>query len=122
MTLDNLQNVYDIFNNCNMSIIELGDYDDYENTYGDCKTIGTIDGDLQPYSGGLAEKEYGLKVECQYAFYCHTDERIKEGVYLKGNDKYYQVVYTPSWDMGLSVLLKEVDLSDRCEQGSQGDT
>lgn len=114
MKLDNLQSTFDIFDNCTMEIIELGDYDDYENTYESSKTIGKITGDLQPYSGGFAEKEYGLKVECQHVFYCNKDDRITEGVYLKNGVKYYQVVYAPSWDIGLAALLKGVDLGDRC--------
>ena len=122
MMLDKLQSAFDIFHNTTMSIVELGDYDDYENTYADNKIIGTVTGDLQPYSGGLAEKEYGLTVECQYAFYCHTNDRIKEGVYFQNGDKFYEVVYAAQWGMGLAVLLKGVDLSGRCEQDSQGDT
>lgn len=122
MTLDSLQSAFDIFHNTTMSIVEPGDYDDYENTYADNKIIGTITGDLQSYSGGLAEKEYGLTVECQYAFYCHTDSRVKEGVYFQNGDKVYEVVYTAPWNMGLAVLLKGVDLGDRCKQDSQGDT
>lgn len=122
VTLDSLQSVFDIFHNTTMDIIILGDYDDYENTYGSNKIIGTVTGDLQPYSGGLAEKEYGLTIECQYAFYCHTDSRIKEGVYLESGNDFYRVVYVAPWNMGLAVLLKGVDLSDRCKQDSQGDT
>lgn len=122
MTLDSLQSAFDIFHNTTMNIVELGDYDDYENTYGSNKVIGAVTGDLQAYSGGLAEKEYGLTVECQYAFYCHTDSRIKEGVYLQNGSTFYEVVYVAPWSMGLAVLLKGVDLGDRCEQDSQRDT
>lgn len=122
MMLDKIQSAFDIFHNTTMKIVELGNYDDYENTYADNKIIGTVTGDLQSYSGGLAEKEYGLTVECQYAFYCHTDDKIKEGAYLQNGDKFYEVVYAAPWSMGFAVLLKGVDLSDRCEQDSQGDT
>ncbi len=115
VTLDKFQSVFDIFNNTKMDIIELGDYDDYENVYYGNKVIGTINGDLQPYSGEMAQREYGLSIECQYAFYCHNDDRIKEGVYFTEGGKTYQVAYSALWDMGCAALLREVDLSGRCE-------
>lgn len=120
MNFEHLQDVFSIFDNTEMDIIELGEYDDYEGTYADDKVIGTVMGDLQPYSSELAQKDYGLSVACQYAFYCPKNDNIKEGIHLTGGGKTYQVVHSLPWDMGLAVLLKEVDLSDRCEQDSQG--
>lgn len=111
----NLQGVFSIFNNSMMDIIELGEYDDYEGTYAGSKIIDTVTGDLQPYSSELAQKEYGLSVECQYAFYCPQNGNIKEGTYLASDGKTYQVVHSMPWDMGLEVLLKEVDVGDRCK-------
>ena len=114
MTFDKYESVFDIFNNCTMEIAELGDYDDYENKYSVT--------DLQPYSGELAQKEYGLDVECQYAFYCHKNDGIQIGAYLMDGNKAYEVVYAAPWDMGCAAFLKEVDLSGRREQDSEGDT
>lgn len=121
MTFDKYESVFDIFNNCTMEIAELGDYDDYENKYSVTVT-GKTDGDLQPYSSELARKEYGLDIECQYAFYCHKNDDIHLGVYLLHGELAYEVVNTAKWDMGCAVLLKEVDLSGRREQDSEGDT
>lgn len=106
--------IFDVFNNTMAKIIELGDYDDYENTYS-IKEIGTIEGDLQPYSGGLAEKDYGLVVECQYRFFCAANEDITEGRYLIVGEKAYEITYAAVWDMGLTVLLKGVELNGRRE-------
>lgn len=121
MTFDKYESAFDIFNNCTMEIAELGDYDDYENKYSVTVT-GKTDGDLQPYSGELAQKEYGLDVECQYAFYCHKNDSIQIGAYLTDRNKAYEIVYAASWDMGCAAFLKEVDLSGRREQDSEGDT
>lgn len=108
-----------IFNNTTAVIAELGDYDDYENTY-TINKLGSVDGDMQPYSGGLAEKDYGLHVECQYQFYCAQNDEIKAGRYLITGDKCYEIVYTAPWDLGIAVLLKEADLHGGCKQDSQG--
>lgn len=105
-----LDNVFDRFNNTVMEIVELADYDDYENRYNNVITIGTVNGDLQPYSGELLMRDYGLNKECQKRFFCGQNSDIHEGVYLKANDVYYMVVYVAKWDMGLTVMLKEVQL------------
>ncbi|MGN0150220.1 MAG: hypothetical protein ACI4C7_08245 [Clostridia bacterium] len=60
-------NPFDIFNNTTAVIVELDDYDDYRGTY-TIKELGTVEGDLQPYSGGLLERDYGFNTECQKRF------------------------------------------------------
>ncbi len=121
VNLDKLRNAFDIFHTTTAIIAELGDYDDYENSY----TIiekGTIKGNLQPYSGTLAEKDYGFKEECQYQFYCSQNDNIKAGSYLIIGSSHYKVVYVAEWDMGINVLLREVLLNDRRKQDSQGNS
>ncbi len=121
MTFDKYEGAFDIFDNCTMDIAVLDDYDDYENTY--IITVkDSVSGDLQPYSGELAKKEYGFDIECQYAFYCHKNDDIQTGAYLTEGGKAYEIVYAARWDMGCAAFLKEVDLSGRREQDSQGDT
>lgn len=121
VTLDSLQSAFAIFNNTTAVIAELGDYDDYENTY-TINKLGTADGDMQPYSGSLAEKDYGLHEECQYQFYCGEHDGIKAGSYLIIGNKTYEIIYTAPWDLGITVLLKEADLHCGCEQDNQGDS
>lgn len=121
MNFSDMQTVFYIFNNTKAVIVELGDYDDYENTY-TVNEIGTIEGDLQPYSGGKAEEDYGIRVECQYQFYCGNEANIKVGAYLVIGTQKYEVVHVGSWDLGMAVLLKEVELYGGREQGNEGDT
>ncbi len=104
-----LDNVFDRFNNTVMEIVELTDYNDYENTYNKV-TLGTVNGDLQPYSGELLMRDYGRNKECQKRFFCGQNSNIQEGVYLKAEGVYYMVVYVAKWDMGLTVMLKEVNI------------
>lgn len=121
MNFSNMQKVFDIFNNTQAVIVELGDYDDYENTY-TIKELGSVEGDLQPYSGGLAEKEYGLSIDCQYQFYCSNNSNIKIGAYVVVGTQKYEIVYVATWDLGMAVLLKEVELYGGRKQNSEGNT
>lgn len=104
--------VFDIFANTTAEIAVKGDYDDYEGTYTKI-TKGSVMGDLQPYSGALLERDYGLKKECQKRFFCKTNPDIKEGVYLITEDLItedatFEVVYVEQWEDGMTVMLKEV--------------
>ena len=62
-------NIFSVFDNTTAKIAVKGNYDDYENTY-DIIEKSTVTGDLQPYSGDMASKDYGLQIDCQYVFYC----------------------------------------------------
>lgn len=97
--------MFERFNNSVAEIIKLGDYDDYEGTYTK-NTLGLIEGDLQPYSGILAEQDYGLKVECEYQFFCAANENVTDGNYLVIGSKAYKIIYTSDFGKGLEVLLK----------------
>lgn len=112
MSLD--KGVFDRFDNVTAKIVVKGSYDDYENTYA-LEDVGIARGGLQPYSGGLAEKEYGLKTECQYIFYFHSGSPIKTGMYLLVQEMACKAVYVAGWGMGPVVLLKEVELRGRRE-------
>lgn len=103
-------NSFDIFNNTTAVIAELEDYDDYKGTY-TIKESGTVEGDLQPYSGGLLERDYGFNKECQKRFFCPRDVDISEGTYLKINNQYYIAVYKAEWETGLVIMLKEAELN-----------
>ena len=105
-----MSNPFARFYNTEAVIVEKGDYDDYENTY-TLTEKGRVNGDLQPYSGGLLEKEYGLNIECQKRFFCEHNENITEGAYLKIGTRFFEVVYIVDWEMGLTVMLKEVTLN-----------
>lgn len=111
MMSDDLEKYFSVFDNTTAQIAELKDYDDYHNTY-DINVIGTVNGDIQPYSGELAHKEYGLKIECQYKLFCPKNDEIQAGRYIIA-DKSYEIMYVAKWDLGMAVLLKGVTLDDR---------
>lgn len=105
-------NIFSVFDNTTAKITVKGNYDDYENTY-DIIEKSTVTGDLQPYSGDMASKDYGLQIDCQYVFYCPRNSDIMVGAYLITDTKTYEVTYVADWNMGLQVMLKGVKLNGR---------
>ena len=139
MNWDKYKSAFDIFKNITVKILRKNDYDDYENTY-TLEEIGTVTGDMQSYSGSLAERDYGLSIECQKKFYCDSalisDARyglildsgavleltvpigggtVQEQIYVITDVQTFEIVYAAEYELGLAVLLKEVDLNGRCE-------
>ncbi len=102
--------VFKRFNNTKAEILQVTDFDDYENKY-NIEIIGEIDGDLQPYSGELLQRDYGLKKECQKRFFCTANDSVKEGTYFRVDGKTYIVEYVAEWEAGLTVMLRESQIS-----------
>ncbi len=121
-------------NTTGAQIVYKGDYDDYEGTF-TLVTLGALDGDLQPYSGKLAEKDYGVVLECEKRFFTNngliqsllyggirlgdsvrlgTDVKLNDGghkrdLYILVGGRTFRVVYAPEYIMRPVVLLKEVE-------------
>lgn len=74
--------------------------------------IAEFKADVQDYNGGLAQEEYGLTVECQKRMYCNDNECLKEGIHADIDNKRYLIQYVKRTDLGVSVLLKEVQNGD----------
>lgn len=108
---------FDVFRDTEAIIIEKGNYNSLWNTY-DPIEIGSIKGNLQDYGGGLAEKEYGLQVECQKKFYCPDNNELKVGRYLKIGTLNYRIEHIADGKLGLTLLLKECELNDKCKRDS----
>lgn len=87
-----------------ISIKETGGYSDTQQITELC----TLKADIQSYGGGLAEKDYGLTVECQKRMYCVQNDNLAEGNYAEANGKRYKLVYVDTDDMGAMALLREV--------------
>lgn len=64
--------------------------------------------DMQPFSGGLALKEYGLEVDCVKRIYCDPCEHLLEGegVAVDGVVR-YTVTYVEHWEAYAMALLKK---------------
>lgn len=69
--------------------------------------LGTVYADVQPYSGGLAEAEYGYSDSCVYRMFCDNDDIIKAGNYAEYNGKIFRMTYVSAGKLGAEVLLNE---------------
>lgn len=66
----------------------------------------TTKADVQPYNGGLAQKEYGLSIECQKRIYCDCNENIVAGNYIDVKGERYRIVYVENWELGAMAILE----------------
>lgn len=109
---DKHKSKFDRFRDTSAVIVEKGEYNSLWNTYNTTE-LGSITGDLQNYSGTLAEKDYGLAVKCQKKFYCNHDDNIVVGRYLVMGAKTYRIEYIADGKLGDVLLLKEANLNDK---------
>lgn len=72
------------------------------------ETLCTVTGDLQPYSGGLAQEQYGFNIECQQRFFYDECDEIQTGNYIEVNGLRYRIEYVKKDRMGCVAFLKEV--------------
>ena len=63
--------------------------------------------DMQPYSGSLAQEEYGLDVDCVKRIYTPFNPLIKEGALVarSGEAPLYIVKYAEHWDEEYTMAL-----------------
>ena len=73
--------------------------------------------DMQPYSGGLAQHEYGLEIDCVMRIYTEPNKNIVEGVKIadRGQKPIYIVKYKEHWKDYTVALLSMIP------QAVQGD-
>ena len=74
--------------------------------------------DMQPMSGGLAQQEYGLEIDCIKRIYTKPNNNINEGVKIaeRGRKPIYIVGYKEHWKDYTMALLTEIP------QAAQDDT
>lgn len=74
------------------------------------ETVTSTRADIQPYSGGLAQEQYGLHADCQKRMYCDVCPDITEGagITLDENacEPEYIVTYAESWNTYTMAFLK----------------
>lgn len=80
--------------------------DDYNGTESR-ELLEMIKADIQPYSGGLADKEYGFSAEVTARMFCGFCSSVKAGNYVLAAGKTYLIRYVQEWNMGMEVLLDE---------------
>ena len=73
------------------------------------EVLGSLDCDIQPYSGKLALEEYGYNVECdKKMYYQENNEGITAGGYIRTGGILYQIQYVTERKLGNTALLKRV--------------
>lgn len=68
--------------------------------------LSEIMADVQPYNGGLANKEYGLEIECQKRMFCGNHKDVMEGNHAEVNGEMYRIIYVQAWELGRTAILK----------------
>ena len=66
--------------------------------------------DMQPYSGGLAQEEYGLDIDCTMRIYTEPCPFLKSGARVgrESDNPCYTVKYAEHWDDYSMALLDEI--------------
>ncbi len=70
--------------------------------------LDEIRADVQPYSGGLAQNEYGFDIQCQYRMYCAQNGHLTEGNVALIKGERHLIVYVSSWEIGVEALLEVI--------------
>lgn len=74
--------------------------------------VCTVSADIQPYSGQLEEREFGLDAVKRFKMYCSDNENICEGNYVKFDDEMHRITYAERWSMGITALIERVCSDD----------
>lgn len=104
---------FDVFNNAHIEVYAVkkaanNGYISKDEVKETRETLAELDADIQPYSGGLAEKEYGLTVNCEKRMYCAPCVYIREGNFIKDGEEHYKILYAESWELGAVAVLGKV--------------
>ena len=100
---------FERFYNTRVTIVKIEEKGAYEKTYTETE-LARIEADIQPYSGNLAEEQYGFKEECELRMFAADNDAIAVGNHIRHDGRLYRIVYKP-WSGGLfgtEALLKEV--------------
>lgn len=90
--------------------------------YGGGTVLETVMCDMQPYSGGLAQEEYGLEIGRAVRIYTEPCYTLTEGkkIALSGENPMYIVNYAEHWDDYSMAVLTELPLAAK-EPGDDTD-
>lgn len=62
--------------------------------------------DLQPYGGGMEEKQFGLEVKRGLKMYCGDCSEITEGGYAEADGRKYRIISVERRNMGIVAVLE----------------
>lgn len=100
-------NPFQAFYNTPVAIGKVTGGGSYSNPDGKFSVMGEVKADVQPYSGGLAEKEYGLVEQVELQMFCDRADFIRQGnIAVVGKEK-YDILYAEDWEFGAMALLRK---------------
>lgn len=65
----------------------------------------SVNADIQPYEGGLSEKDFGFSVNRKFKMYCGERDEVREGNYAEFDGKRYRIISVERWNMGIAAIL-----------------
>lgn len=68
--------------------------------------VCSILADLQPYGGGMEEKQFGLEVKRRLKMYCGDCGEIAEGGYAEADGRRYRIISVERRSMGIVAVLE----------------
>ena len=90
-----------------LSVTESGGYSKAKQT----TELGTMMVDLQPVSGPMVSKDYGLDFDIQFKMFSDNSDWLVNNNFVKYDNKLYKIVKVAKWPIGTMCLLKE-DIED----------
>ena len=76
--------------------------------------------DLQPYSGNMLSKEYGLDFDIQYKMFSDNSPLLVDNNYVRFDGKLYKIVKVAKWQIGTMCLLTET-VQEEIEEDEEDD-
>ncbi len=71
--------------------------------------IGTIECDIQPMDGGLADCERGYAQRERVKLFCGAQEAIERGMIAAADGAEYVITDVRGWDAGLEIIAERRD-------------
>lgn len=103
--MNGAKEVFSRFYKTPVNIYRLKSGSSYSNS-AETEHICSVSADIQPYCGGLDEKEFGFSVKHGFKMYCADCEEIHEGGYAEVEGGMYRIVSVERWSMGIIAVLE----------------
>lgn len=100
-------NPFQAFYNTSVTVGKVTGGGGYSNPDGIFSVLGEVKADIQPYSGGLAEREYGLAEQVELQMFCDRADFIRQGNIAAVGEEKYDILYAEYWEFGAMALLRK---------------
>ncbi|MDD6483503.1 MAG: hypothetical protein PUF72_02885 [Clostridiales bacterium] len=89
---------FDRFYNSRITFWNVSGSGQYSDDEPKCEEVFCTDADVQPYSGGAAYEEYGIKSEAELRAFFPYSEKVCAGLQCTVGDKVYMTEYVATYD------------------------